>query len=193
MNNTIFWKCVRRPFRCTYIASIDLDFLVRSAQNCKKCKFLDNLRTITHKGNMETRQMTPFFSSTFSDLTVWNIHFWIWKYSKFIFMWSLLWFILVCKIPQFLAKSYRFRHFITLFWKFDTLRLLKINIMFCPLARAKYPFFLRLQLQLKALVQCLTYFLFFFFISKSYFFVIFINCFPLSSLLVCYLPCMYLL
>ena len=32
--------------------------------------------------------MTPFFSSTFSDLTVCNIHFWIWKYSKFIFMWS---------------------------------------------------------------------------------------------------------
>ena len=91
------------------------DFLLRSAQNCKKCNFLDNLRTITQEGNMETRQMTPFFSSTFSDLTVCNIHFWTWKYSKFIFMWSTLWFILVCKVPQFLAKSYRFRQLIILF------------------------------------------------------------------------------
>ena len=57
------------------IALTDLDFLLRSAQNCKKCSFLDNLRTITQEGNMETRQMTPFFSSTFSDLTVCNIHF----------------------------------------------------------------------------------------------------------------------
>ena len=37
--------------------------------------FLDNLKTITQEGNMETRQMTPFFSSTFSALTVCNIHF----------------------------------------------------------------------------------------------------------------------
>ena len=69
-----------------------------------KCTFFDNLRTITKEVNMETRQMTPFVSSIFSALTVCNIHFLNWKYSKFIFMWS----ILVCKIPQFLAKSYRF-------------------------------------------------------------------------------------
>ena len=55
-------------------------------------------------------------------------------------MWSPLWSILVCKIPQFLAKSYRFRQLITLFQKVDTLRLLKIYIMFCPPAGAKYPF-----------------------------------------------------
>ena len=73
---------------------------MRSAQSCKKCTFSDNLGTITQEGNMGTIQMTPFFSSTFSDLTVCNIHFWIWKYSKFIFMWSPLWSILVFKIPQ---------------------------------------------------------------------------------------------
>ena len=54
---------------------IDLDFLLRSAQKFQKCTFLGNLRTITQEGNMETRQMTPFFSSTFSDVTVCNIHF----------------------------------------------------------------------------------------------------------------------
>ena len=33
------------------------------------------LRTITQEGNMETRQMAPFFSSTLSALTACNIHF----------------------------------------------------------------------------------------------------------------------
>ena len=54
---------------------IDLDFLLRSTQNYKKCTFVDNLRNITQEGNMGTRQMAPFFLSTFSDLTVSNIHF----------------------------------------------------------------------------------------------------------------------
>ena len=56
-------------------------------------------------------------------------------------MWSHLWPLLVCKIPQFLAKSYRCRQLITLFQKVDTLRLLKIYKMFCLPAGAKYPFF----------------------------------------------------
>ena len=63
-----------------------------------------NVKTITQKANMETRQMTPFFSSTFSTLSVCNSHFCIWKQSKFIFMWSYIWSILVCKIPQFWEK-----------------------------------------------------------------------------------------
>ena len=84
--------------------------------------------------------MTPFFSSAISNLTVCNVHFWIRKYSKFIFMLSHLWSILVCKIPQFLAKSYRIRQLIILFQKGDTLRLLKVYIMFFPPAGAKYPF-----------------------------------------------------
>ena len=48
------------------IALTDLDFMLRSAQNCEKCTFLGNLRTITQEGNMETRQMTPFFHLLFS-------------------------------------------------------------------------------------------------------------------------------
>ena len=42
-----------------------------------------------------------FFSSTFWALTACDIHFCIWKLSKFIFMRSALWSILVCKIPEF--------------------------------------------------------------------------------------------
>ena len=89
-----------------------LRFLAEVSAKFQKCTFLDNLRT--QEGNMETRQITPIFSSTFSDLTVCNIHFWIWEYSKLIFIWSPLRSLLVCKIPQFLTKSYRFRQLITL-------------------------------------------------------------------------------
>ena len=49
--------------------------------------------------------MTQFFSSILSALTVCNIHFCIWKYSKFIFMWSPIWSILICKICQFWEKA----------------------------------------------------------------------------------------
>ena len=37
---------------------------------------------------METRQMTPFFYLLFCALTVCSIHFYIWKWSKFIFLWT---------------------------------------------------------------------------------------------------------
>ena len=56
-------------------------------------------------------------------------------------MWSPLYSILVCEIPQFVTKSYWFRQLIILFYKVDTLRLLKIYIMLCPPTRGKYPFF----------------------------------------------------
>ena len=52
------------------IALIDLDFLLGSAQNCNKCTFLDNLKTLTQEWNMKTNQVNPLFSSTFSALFV---------------------------------------------------------------------------------------------------------------------------
>ena len=63
------------------IALTDLDFLLRSAQNCKTTH---NLRTINQEEKIETRQMTPFFSSTFFVLTVNNIHFCIENSQKLI-------------------------------------------------------------------------------------------------------------
>ena len=56
-------------------------------------------------------------------------------------MWSPLSSILVYKIPQFFARSYQFRQFVTFFYEVDTLRLLKIYIMFYRPAGAKYPFY----------------------------------------------------
>ena len=79
---------------------------------------------------METTQMTPFFSSTFSAVTVTFIS----EFentqnsfscgSPFDKFWS--------KIPQFHAGSYRFGQLVILFQKADILELLKINAMFCP-------------------------------------------------------------
>ena len=61
--------------------------------------------------------------------------------QKIIFMWSPIWSILVCKTHQFFAKSYRFGQLIILLSKIDTLKLLKIYIMFCLPAGAKCLFF----------------------------------------------------
>ena len=47
--------------------------MLRSAQICKKCFIFVNLRTITQEGKKETRQVTPFSSSTFWALTVCDI------------------------------------------------------------------------------------------------------------------------
>ena len=52
------------------IALTDVRFLLRSAQIRKKYTFLDNLRTVTQEGDMKTRQMAPFCSSTVSTLNV---------------------------------------------------------------------------------------------------------------------------
>ena len=61
------------------IAVIELDFLLWSVQNWKNT-FFSTIENQTQQGNMETRQMIHFFSSTFSPLTVCNIHFYIWKW-----------------------------------------------------------------------------------------------------------------
>ena len=84
---------------------IDLDFLLKSAEVCKKCTIFGYLRTTTPAGKKETRQITPFFSSTFWALTVCDIHFCVWKMSKFVFMGSPFWSILDCKIPEFGDES----------------------------------------------------------------------------------------
>ena len=46
-------------------ALTDSGFLLMSAQNCKKCTFLDSLSTKTWEGNMEARQMTSRFHLSF--------------------------------------------------------------------------------------------------------------------------------
>ena len=73
--------------------------MLRSTQFCKKCTILGNLRTITQDRDMKTRQMTPFFSSTFWAQTVSDIHICISECQNS-FSWNPLWSILVCEIPE---------------------------------------------------------------------------------------------
>ena len=49
----------------TQIARTALDFLLASAKNYKKATIFDDLKTITQKEDMKTRQMTPFFHLLF--------------------------------------------------------------------------------------------------------------------------------
>ena len=116
-------------------------FLLRLAQNWKKKPlFFDNLRTITLKRKMKTTKMTPFFHLLF---LLYLLVTFISEFENTLnsFSNSLLQSILVCKIPQFFSKSYWFGQLIILFQKVDTLRLLKIYIMFCLPAK-QIPIFL---------------------------------------------------
>ena len=90
---------------------------------------------------METTQMTPNFFHLLLLLYLFVKFISEFENTQNSFSNSLLWSTLVCKIPQFFAKTCGFREPITLFQKVDPLRLLKIYIMFCPPARAKCPFF----------------------------------------------------
>ena len=84
---------------------------------------------------IENYKHDPIFWSTFSVQHACNIHFWIWKYLNS-FSISLFLSILVCKIPQFFAKSYWFGQLIILFQKVDTLRLLKMTFFNKELSKA---------------------------------------------------------
>ena len=104
-----FLKDVMRTFRCIYVNCFNrLKFLAEVSSKLQKIQFLDNLRTITQERNIEARHMNPF-SSTFSAFTVCNIHFCIWKWEKFIFMWSLC--LVCCGLwnTSILGKSNHFR------------------------------------------------------------------------------------
>ena len=58
-------------FRCICVNCFSrLRFLAEVSTKLQKMHFLDNLRTITQEGNIEARQLTPFFSCTFSALNV---------------------------------------------------------------------------------------------------------------------------
>ena len=119
--------------------------MLRSARNYKKFNFSENLRTITKERNIETIQMTPFFSSTFSALAVCNIYFWNWKYSKFIFMWSPFWSILVCKMPQFFGQKLPIRAAHYTFLQSKHSEVTKNVHYVLPPTGSKHPFF-KLQL-----------------------------------------------
>ena len=140
VNNNIFWKRITRRFRCIYVNCFNILRLFCWGQHkIEKMHFFDNFRVITQEGNMKTAQMTPFFFIYFFYLLVRFI-------SEFENTWnsvsnSLLWSILVYKIPQFLLKLLIWTAHQTFPESRDTLRLPKIYIMFCLPTGGKYLFF----------------------------------------------------
>ena len=117
-----------------------LCFFAEVSTKLKKWTIFDNFRIITQEGNMKTTQMIPLFHLLFLLFLLVTFISQFENTSNSISN-SLLRSILVCKIPQFFSKSYWFGQLIILFQKVDTLRLLKIYIMFCLPAGAIYQFF----------------------------------------------------
>ena len=114
-----------------------LCFFAEVSTKLKKWTIFDNFRIITQEGNMKTTQMIPLFHLLFLLFLLVTFISQFENTSNSISN-SLLRSILVCKIPQFFSKSYWFGQLIILFQKVDTLRLLKIYIMFCLPAGAKF-------------------------------------------------------
>ena len=84
-------------------------FLSKVSTNLQKmCNFrqFKDHNSGKNKGNQRN---DPIFWFTFWALSVCDIHFCIWKISKFVFMGSPLWSILVCKIPEFEGESCEIR------------------------------------------------------------------------------------
>ena len=62
----LFWKGVMRTFRCIYVNCFNrLISCWGRHKIAKNALFLDDLRTITQDGNMQTRQITSFFHPLF--------------------------------------------------------------------------------------------------------------------------------
>ena len=70
INHTIFWESVMRTFKYIYVNCFSrLRFLAEfRAELQKKCFFFWQFKDYNSWKNSETRQMTSFFSSTFSAL-----------------------------------------------------------------------------------------------------------------------------
>ena len=89
INHIIFWKTVIRTLRSIHVNCFNrLRFLAEVSTKLQKMHFFEGFED--HNSGRKDGNETngPIFSSTFSALTFCNIHFYIWKWSKLIFMWS---------------------------------------------------------------------------------------------------------
>ena len=87
------------PFKSTYVNCFKrLRFLADVSTKLHKRHFFRQFKNHNSERKHGNSTMTPFVSSTVNALTVCNIHFCIWKYSKFISMWFPLRSILVWSV-----------------------------------------------------------------------------------------------
>ena len=136
IRHVIFWETAIKNFRFISVNCFNtLRFLAEVNTKLQKMHFLDKLRAITQEGSTETRQVTTFLS-TFSALTVCNIHFYIWKWPKsfscsppFGLSWYVKYLNFEQKLPIWTAHH--------IFLESRQPEVTKIHIMFCPPRGAK--------------------------------------------------------
>ena len=117
-----------RTFRCIYTSCFNkLRFLAENSTKLQKLNFFGQFKdhNLARKHGSQTNDI--FFSSIFHALTVTFIFFLKIVKTYFPVLLPPIWSIVVCKI---LDKSYRFGQPITLFQQADTLRLIKVHIIF---------------------------------------------------------------
>ena len=89
INHIIFWKTVMKTFRSIYVNYFNtLRFLAEVSTKLQKMHFFGQFKDHKSERKHGNYINDPRFSSAFSALTGCDIHFYISKWSKFIFMWS---------------------------------------------------------------------------------------------------------
>ena len=91
INHTIFWEKVVRTFRCIYVKCFNRNrFPAEVSTKFQEIPFFRQFKD--HNSGREHGNYTndPIFFINFFCSNC-NIYFWVWKYSKFIFMWFPLW------------------------------------------------------------------------------------------------------
>ena len=110
IKSSISWKSLVRSFRWVEINCFNrFRFIAEISTNLQKMHYFGQFKDNNSGSIKETRQITPFFLSTFWVLTVCDNHFCISKLPKIHFHGVLLSSILVCKIPEFGGVSCEIR------------------------------------------------------------------------------------
>ena len=80
INHILFWKNVMRTFRCIYTSCFNrLRYLAETSTKWTKMDFFEQFKDHKLARKPASWSNDPIFLSTFSTLTVCNIHFCFWK------------------------------------------------------------------------------------------------------------------
>ena len=80
INHIIFWRSLMRTFRCIYTSCFNrLRFLAENSTKLQKMNFFGQFKDHNLARKHGSWTSDPIFSSTFSAITVYNIHFCFWK------------------------------------------------------------------------------------------------------------------
>ena len=117
IKNTIFWKSMMRSFRWIEINCFNrFRFLAEVSTNLQKMHYFGQFKDHNSRRKKGNYTNDSIFSSTFWAVTVCDIHFCIWKLSKFIFMGSSFPFVCSGLQNTWILEVYAVRSEICLVW-----------------------------------------------------------------------------